>query len=612
MGLKISNLKEMIKELLLVPVIYSVDFSKSGRWALVLKDNEYHQIRLQLASINQETISFSQITGDHSHVWDGRISFDESLIAFTDSVGGTEQHHVYVTPRKEVNPIQISRESGRNTGICWHPRINTLFWQYTTKEGFPLVSYIVDTETSMHHYTSKTACFLQSISPDAKWLTLSTLSDPIKGTEEVILYNTQQEEVIQCDFNEKEPRLRPMCWSKNSRYLLVTTQIRDRIELYLVDTNNITDQPRLIQLPFPLSISLDSLFWFGIGDFFDNDKKILISADNYNETLLYYFLLKEDELVGPIGNDYGVSVSSKISNGYSLIMFSSGNKPRSLYLLNTHDMTLKPLWSPPLSGGIPKLQPYESVWYNSFDNRKIHGWYLPPNHPDGLNKGAIVYPHGGPTSAVFNSFNPQFQALSVSGYAIFAPNFRGSTGYGKEFTEIEWGDLGGGDLEDIVEGARWLQEEKKYPASRIGIQGYSYGGYMTLLALTKKPDIFAAGSAQAGISDWLENWSLWDLAFQDFHKQLFKGTPDTISDLLKDRSPITWVDDIKSPIQIIHPKEDSRTPLAPIEKFIKRLEEKNHPHEILFISGHGHWISDRTQNLDWQLKMIEFFERHFP
>ncbi len=607
------NLKEMIKEILLVPLVFPVDFSKSGKWALVLKDDEQHHIRLELASIKQETISFTPITTDHLHVWDGKISSDESLIAFTDSVGGTEQHHLFITPLTEAKAKRISTEAGRNAGFCWHPQNNTLFWQYTAKKGFPLISYNIDTEVYTEHYSPKLMTVLHSISPNAKWLALSMLSDPRKGIEELILYNTQQEEVVQRNFDEKEPRLRPMCWSKDSRQLLVTTQIRDRVELYLVDTNDINGQPRLIEIPTPLSISLTEgmTLGFGAGDFYDNDKKILFAAENYNETQLYSYQLEEDHLVGPIGNVHGSSYPSKVCNESLLLIYSSGNTPRSLHLLNLRDMSSKPLWQPSLSERIPPLKPFESVWYKSFDNRKIHGWYLPPNHPEGLNRGALIYPHGGPTYAVYNDFIPQFQALSLAGFAIFAPNFRGSTGYGKEFTEIEWGDLGGGDLEDIVEGARWLQIEKKYPSSRIGIQGYSYGGYITLLALTKKPNVFAAGSAQAGISDWLESWSLSDLVFQNIFEQLFKGTPNTIPELLKDRSPITWVNDIKSPIQIIHPKEDSRTPLEPIEKFIAHLEEKKHPYEMMLIEAQGHWISDRTRSLEWQLKMIEFFERQF-
>jgi len=89
-------------------------------------------------------------------------------------------------------------------------------------------------------------------------------------------------------------------------------------------------------------------------------------------------------------------------------------------------------------------------------------------------------------------------------FAVLAPNFRGSTGYGAEFRNMDLSDAGGGDLEDVVYGAKWLARKPEIDGSKIAIMGGSYGGFMTLIALTKKPEVFAAGVAYVPVTDWLE------------------------------------------------------------------------------------------------------------
>jgi dipeptidyl aminopeptidase/acylaminoacyl peptidase len=155
---------------------------------------------------------------------------------------------------------------------------------------------------------------------------------------------------------------------------------------------------------------------------------------------------------------------------------------------------------------------------------------------------------------------------------VLAPNFRGSTGYGAEFRNLDLSDPGGGDLEDIVVGAKWLAKRRDIDSSKIAVMGGSYGGFMTLIALTKKPEVFAAGVALVPVTDWQEMYELSDAEYRKFMEELFEGTPEEKGKLYRDRSPITHVSQIKSPVLVSCSRNDSRCPIQPVEKFVKRLE----------------------------------------
>jgi dipeptidyl aminopeptidase/acylaminoacyl peptidase len=203
---------------------------------------------------------------------------------------------------------------------------------------------------------------------------------------------------------------------------------------------------------------------------------------------------------------------------------------------------------------------------------------------------AVVYVHGGPWAQVSdNWFDGLFmQSLSQNGFACFAPNFRGSSGFGAEFQDLDMGDPGGGDLEDVVRGAEWLRKQPNVQESKIAILGGSYGGYMTLIALTKKPDVFAVGVALVPVVDWLKMHQLSDPAYRAFIEALFRGSPSEKKNLYHDRSPASFVSDISAPVMIMAGKNDYRCPIQPIGDFVEKLKTMKHPYEFMLEEKAGH------------------------
>jgi dipeptidyl aminopeptidase/acylaminoacyl peptidase len=169
---------------------------------------------------------------------------------------------------------------------------------------------------------------------------------------------------------------------------------------------------------------------------------------------------------------------------------------------------------------------------------------------------------------------------------------------------MDIGDPGGGDLEDVVKTAEWARGEKL--ASKVAIMGYSYGGFMTFLATVKKPDVFDAGVAGAGIVDWEEMYQLSDAFFRRFIDVLFAGKRE----LQRDRSATNFAGALKVPLCIIHPQNDTRTPLKPVLKYAMKLLELGKTFELHVLPDAGHAVTKMDDALKLLLPAAIFLEKY--
>jgi len=249
----------------------------------------------------------------------------------------------------------------------------------------------------------------------------------------------------------------------------------------------------------------------------------------------------------------------------------------------------------------------ESCWYTSFDGRKIQGWLLRNPDPEAP---LVVYCHGGPNFAVLNMWGVGVQEIVMAGYHVFAPNFRGSTTFGCEFKNLNVGDIGGGDLQDVLYGA-------KYAMNLLGITGKpaivggSYGGYLTLQGLTTQPDEWAGGVAMVPWVDLVETHELGDAHYKALNVYLMGGTPEEKLELYRERSPSTHLEKLKSPVLIIHGENDPRCPLQPVQKFYERAQKLNLPVELEVIKEEGHGASRISNFIRMSVLQLEYLEKLF-
>lgn len=250
------------------------------------------------------------------------------------------------------------------------------------------------------------------------------------------------------------------------------------------------------------------------------------------------------------------------------------------------------------------------VTYPSFDGTRVSAWaYIPRNLARDGSHPAIVYPHGGPTAQHSNRWHADIQHLVSHGFLVIAPDYRGSSGYGRAFREANKRDLGGGDLKDIIGAAEYLKESGYVDPRRIAVMGASYGGYLTLMALTKDPDRWAAGVAVVPFANWFTEYANEDPFLQAFDRSLM-GDPVKDADLWRDRSPIFFVDQVKAPLLLLAGANDIRCPAEETTQILEALRKRGRTVEAKVYDHEGHGFSRRENLVDSAQRIANFLLKH--
>jgi len=257
-----------------------------------------------------------------------------------------------------------------------------------------------------------------------------------------------------------------------------------------------------------------------------------------------------------------------------------------------------------------KLPPSQVVHYKSFDGKTISAFLWVPYNlkRDGSNPG-IVLPHGGPTGQTVDSFSRFAAALASRGYVCIAPNVRGSTGYGMDFQKANVKDLGGGDLDDEVYAAKFLVATGFVGEKKIGITGGSYGGYMTLMAIGKKPELWAAAVEQYGIIDWKTMLEHEDPFLQEYEKSLL-GDPVKDREVYENASPIKFLRQAKAPLLVLQGENDIRVPKEEAEQVVAIYKETGKTVDSHFYPQEGHGFAKRENQIDAITRTVAWFDRY--
>ncbi|MBI4497111.1 MAG: S9 family peptidase [Chloroflexi bacterium] len=263
-------------------------------------------------------------------------------------------------------------------------------------------------------------------------------------------------------------------------------------------------------------------------------------------------------------------------------------------------------------GGIPQSAFVEPtlVRYPSFDGREIPAFlYLPPGARPNGQLPVLVSVHGGPEGQERPTFNPLHQYFVGRGYAVFAPNVRGSTGYGKAYTHLDDVRLRMDSVADLKAAVEWLRSSGYAHPRRIAVMGGSYGGFMTLAALTTYPDLWAAGVDVVGIANFitfLENTGPWRRRLREAEY----GSLEHDADFLREISPIHHVDRITAPLMVIHGANDPRVPAGEAEQIVTALRSRGRPVEYLRFEDEGHGLVKRHNRIAAYTAVGDFLDRY--
>lgn len=256
----------------------------------------------------------------------------------------------------------------------------------------------------------------------------------------------------------------------------------------------------------------------------------------------------------------------------------------------------------------PHVRP-EEVAYPSFDGLKVPAFlYRPPEASSDAPVAAIVVPHGGPTSAYTDGHDPRAQYFVAKGYAWMAPNFRGSTGYGRDFERMNHGVWGVDDTKDCLAAADYLRTLDWVDGDRLAIVGGSYGSYMATLAVTDDPEHrFRCAVAMYGDVDIVTSWALGDrLGAQDLERMM--GHPSTAREAYRAGSPVHRLENVQVPILIAHGERDDRVHPAQSEEHVAELRRLGKTFEYVTYPTEAHGFLRAGPQLHFHRRLERFLD----
>lgn len=355
------------------------------------------------------------------------------------------------------------------------------------------------------------------------------------------------------------------------------------------------------------------------GNFSPDGKTITFraNADGYADLYLHELASeKSTKLPVPKGvNSFGGAASAFAHDGKKLLYYHNGaSAPSDVW---SYDLaTGKSVQvTHSLMAGVPAdhmVEPF-LVHYPSRDGKwTISAFvYVPRNMQRNGQNAAIVYIHGGPKSQSVDQFNRFIQHIVNQGYMVIAPNYRGSTGYGKAFEDANLFDMGGGDLQDVLAATDFLKATGYPDPKKLIAMGGSYGGYLTMMAVTKAPDLWAAGVPIVPFVNWFTEIANEDPILQQSDRATM-GDPEKNPEFFRERSPFFFVDQIKAPLFLLAGGHDPRCPKKETIQVVDEIKKHGGVADYKIYEDEGHGFARVENQIDAYRRVTNFLKAHVP
>jgi len=579
------------------------------------------------------------------------FSHDGSRIAFVTNISGVPQ--VWTMPTAGGYPSLVTSFDDPVGFVTWSPDGQWLAFNVAPGGGFNEQIYIVRPDgTGLRRLTDggKANNFLDGWSPDGRFIAFSSNRRDASATDSYLceVATGQSRMVAQ---NRGIGSIDDV--SRDGKYAIVSRLVnRGDNNLYLV---RLSDSKEMLLTPH------DGPGQFGGISFSPDGQAVyLISNKDRDLTALARVRLNQNGEPGPIEvlatrddgelgsavmNEQGTSVAllwnvagrSELTfydtatgktapgprlpaeivggldfsdDGRRLAMVVSGaSSPADIWVLDLGSKQFTQITQTPHAGvDLSTLVRPELVRYKAHDGLELSGWLY---RPKGVTKpGPIVLSfHGGPEGQERPGFNSMYQALVSRGIAVFAPNVRGSSGFGKKFVNLDNGALRENGVKDIKASVDYVVSAGVADPKRVGIVGGSYGGYMVMAGLTEYPDMFAAGANLFGVVNFetfFKNTQPWMAAIS----KIEYGDPDKEADMLRRLSPLTRIDRVKAPTIVLHGANDTNVPVIEAEQVVENLKKRNVPVEYVLFPDEGHGWRKTPNRIRSTVAIVRFFEKH--
>jgi dipeptidyl aminopeptidase/acylaminoacyl peptidase len=533
-------------------------------------------------------------------------------IAYNSDYDGNEQWDLFLVSASNgqvvnlTNTPEVSEE-----GAAWSPDGEKLAYSVKPKQSPNYEIDVIEILTKkITHLTSNTATQLSNLNPfwsrDGKWIVF-TQQDATGKNANIFLAASNGAHATNLTPHKGEQNFAATDISSDNKMVLVTS-----------NAGNGYENAGLIDITSKKITWLTSDKWEITSGKFSPDGKSLTWTANVdgNQDIFVYDLASKQTHALPLPkgiNSLAGAEAAFSHDGTRLLFTHNGpNAPNDIWDYDFAAQKPQQI-THSLVGGVraeDMVEPF-LIHYPSKDGKwQISAFvYVPFNAEKNGKNAAVVSIHGGPTAQAINSFSRSIQYLVNQGFFVIAPNYRGSTGYGKEFEDANRFDMGGGDLEDVISAAEWIKKTGFIDPKKVAVMGGSYGGYLTMMAVTKAPDLWAAGVPIVPFVNWFTEIENEDPLLREYDMATM-GDPMKDKARLQERSPINFVDQIKAPLLLLAGGNDPRCPKTEAEQVASAIKKRNGVAELKVYENEGHGFAKIENQIDAYTRIAEFLKKY--
>ncbi|MFE8700284.1 S9 family peptidase [Cytobacillus sp. FJAT-54145] len=530
------------------------------------------------------------VNGASNPVW----SPDGTKLAFNVSLGKEEDLYSKEEKKDEKNkkltPLEVDKMKYKSDAVGFY---NGKFKQVAIVD---LVSgemeLLTEGESDYH---------LQSWSPDGRHLAVTAdLSEDLDFSflNDLYLLDVQTKQLQK--ITNGTGYFGNATWSPNGKYIGLIGHEREfanatlsKIWVFDVEENELkclTSDSELLVGDFAIGDFQQGTVSPGLLWSEDNNSFYFLATDHGN-TVVYYGALSGELYPALLDQQhvYGLTTGGNVNT--AVVAVSKPTLPGELFLLDvpTGDLQQLTFTNEAFTKEV-KLAGVEEIEFKSKDDWDLHGWLMKPaNYQEGEKYPLILEIHGGPHAMYANTYFHEFQTLAAQGYAVLFINPRGSHGYGQKFVDAVRGDYGGRDYADLMEAVDYVLENFDFiDESRLGVTGGSYGGFMTnwIVGHTNR---FKAAVTQRSISNWISFYGVSDIGYY-FNEWQIKAELEDIETLWK-HSPLKYVNEVETPLLILHSEKDYRCPIEQAEQLYIALKHRKKETKFVRFPESNHELS---------------------
>ena len=525
-------------------------------------------------------------------------------VIYSADIGGNENSHIYII--RDGKSIDLT--PGKNTKASFFGWTNDelemyVISNYRDARFFDLYKIDIETLDSKMVFKNDRGYNLNSISNNDNYLVLSL--NISRSEQKLFLYDVKSKQ--QVEISNQVANFSGQNFDKNDENYFYTTNYDS--EFYYLMSYNLKNGERKIVFETDWDVAFSYLS--------KNNLYRVIAVNEDAQNKLTITNMSDQSNLNLIGFENMNINSVGFSDDEKILRVSAGspNSPGDIYTYELSTNKLNKITSNLNSKVNPNdLVNAEVVRYKSFDGLEIPAILYKPHQANKFNKvPALVWVHGGPGGQSRVGYRALIQYLVNHGYAILAVNNRGSSGYGKTFYALDDQNHGEDDLQDCVWGKKWLQDQDYINPDKIGIIGGSYGGFMTMAAMTFEPEEFKVGVNIYGVTNWIRTLRSIPAYWESTRKSLYKemGDPYTEDSLrLYNISPLFHAKNIKNPVLVLQGANDPRVLQIESDEMVQEARNAGAYVEYVLFDDAGHGFIKKEQQIEGNEKILTFLENH--